>query len=1094
MIMSSNKFARYARLLVAGVALAACAGSAGCAAEAAPTVAQADVGPGIAQVQRSVHFDLADLPGSGSYALEINGRSYALAAHTAESLTAYRGQLRAQGRASSTTPTHFVPTASFSKDGPQIFRVVRTEESGLRVTVRAGIHIPQAGDADMPLLVTEEDTAAALAFQDPSLMTVDKATAARVLDHIKGTSDFKRLAEAIKTFGPATSLDDQAKHHSGWAVSVASKDSKGNPITTTDPTTNQAFQATHWVTAGSPEYYAAGFHDRYIYVDGRRVVAPTPYAMAALVRGQARVAVHDDSALLGKMFTLQTDTTTRPLSVQASLGAEGKIAFAADDTQWKGDRRITVDHVEGRKVTFSVHNGGWRRQAVAVRFRDQNGKLIEKKNLDERPESEAYAYLDDTYTYSTIMGIVDGRFTVLGVPLSAETVEKYELTLPGEASSFEVVIGSAGFKQIDMPAYVSKTGGEPEPQIKTPGEVATGLLDVALPLMALAAGAGPEHLTKMNPLVTALASEGVKVGTSLLMRAIATGATGANMFSADYATELLTEVIADTPAIANALILWSIEVSAERALEAPLEMFAAILEAIEAAGTLVQIGETVGTVALNAPLVYDRVAASETMNVRVTPKDAYFSPYVSSVATYVYYGDSTVPTVKRQVVDMTQNHGNGPKQIDVVLPQQPVGGEVKVKVALESANGWVAGAGEVLVANDPDGSNTLLVPVSVEQNPTPIDAHTRYQHARVLTVKDDGSHAWREQSAPPAEVTPTVCNTGDTSRPWLCGAGSMTFNSDGVLGYSWTGSGVNLRTCDGASNVATSVAQSINLNPNAGDGTPDARLKRSPCGSLAPVYLAFDPNGSPTGGRHVFVQQVTETVNGAPRPVYEVFPLDIGTTGPIAPDQQTILGRFRSPHLDAIVMNPTTGVLLGLDKSQNAVEVLKISGPSTVANAPTSTVIGGAGKSVGRLHDAASVAFLPAGAGFLVLEAGGGGAAGRVQAFTFDGASVPMFGGQPSFALDARDQGVTYTDMKIDPTESYVYVSSYVGEAPTTHDFRLDIYRIKDGALVSRTEGVPLAKMAIDKWRDLYTLNNARIAPSLAEPSVSLWVAPPVEP
>lgn len=1092
--MSPKPFARLAPFLLAAAAVAAGSLAAGCAAEPLRVAAGEDGVVGVNRVARSVHFDLARQPVGGTYALEINGSALPLAAHDATSLAAYEGALSARGLSARVRPTHFVASAPFSTKGPQIYRVVRTEQTGLRVTVLAGIHLPpREGAADAPLTVTAEDTAVALAFQDPSLLTLDTDVASRVIAHIKGTSDFARLVAAIETFGPATSLDEQAKHHSGWAVSVVSNDASGSPLTVQDPKTGSTFQATHWVTAGSPEYYAEGFHDRYVVVDGKRVVAPTPYAMAALVRGQARVALHDDAALLGKMFTLQTDTTTRPLTARGALGAEGALAFALDDTQWKGDRKITIDHAEGRKVTFAVHNGGWRRQAVAVRFRDVDGKLIAKKDIRELPESEAYAYLNDSYAYSTIVGVVDGRFTVLGVPLSAETVEKYEVELPPEASSFEVIIGSAGMKEIDTPAYVRRTGGEPEPTIALPGEVATGLLDVALPLMALAAGAGTEHLTKANPLVRAVAAEGVEIGTSLLLHAIASGQSGASMFNRTYAYELLTDVIAKSPAIATALLEWSIEVSAEKALEAPLEMFAAILEAIEVAGTLVQIGETVGTVALNAPLVYDRVAASETVDVQIAPKAGWFSPYTSKVAAYVTFGHSTVPTVQRQAVDMRENGGNGPRQIHLVLPQQPVGGEVRVKVALESDSGWVAGAGEVELENTPNAANTLVVPVTVEQNPVPIDANTRYRHDRVLTVDAHGKHVWQKQDAPPSDVSPTICDTRDTSRPWLCGASGMTFDAQGALGYAWTASAKDLQTCDGKANVEASVAQSINVNPAFGDGTPDARLKRSACGSLAPVFLAFDPNGRAASG-HVFVQQVTESVKGGTRPVYEVFPVDADQPGPIAPSEQTILGRFRSPHLDAIVMSPEAGVLLGLDKAANAVEVLRIGDPAPVAKAPTSTVIGGAGTSIGRLHDATALAFLPAGAGFLVLEAGRDGAAGRVQAFTFDGASAPLFGGSAAFALDAEGRGpVTYTDMKIDPTESYVYVSSYVGAAPAVADYRLDIYRMTDGALVSRTTGVPATKIAIDTFRDVYTLNPGRIAPSLPEPGVSLWVAPPVE-
>lgn len=1112
--METKKLARFARLVVLGTALCAGIGATGCAADASSPDDQGLLDrKGVAQVRRDVHFDLAAQASGGSYALEIAGRKYPLAAHDATTLASYRAHRVQHGLSATVAPTHYVGAASFSNEAPQLYRVVKIENNGLRSTVLSGLHLPGTGLEDKPLLVTPEETAIALAFQDPGLMTVDTDTAKLVKAHIASAPSFPRLVEAIKTFGPATSMDDQAKYHSGYQVTVVSKDHKGNPITVTSPDPKvKPHLATHWVTAGSAEYYAAGFHDRYIVVNGDRVKAPTPFDMVGAVRAEARLAVRDDTSLMNRMFTLQTDRTTRPLTARGMLGeapasAEGgasarsdqdqNLKVALDDTQWKGDRRIAIESVEGRKVTFSVHNNGWRRQGVAVRFRDVNGEMILRKDIDgEQPESEAFEYINDGLKYSTILGIVDGRFTVLGVPLSAETVEKYTIELPKNASSFEVNIASAGFKSIDTPDFMRKSAvkDEVEPQIRMPGEVSTELLDVALPILALTVGVGAEHLGPKNPLVKAVATVGVQAGVSLLMHAAATGASGVNAFTRDYAYELLTDVLTSTPAVATALLQWSIEVSAEEALEAPLECVAQALETIERVGTAVMIAETIGTMATNAPITYDRIAASETLDIEVTPKDPYFSPYAQRVAAYIYFGSSTVPTVVRQDVDTKANGGNGPKSIPIVLPNQPVGGDVKVKIALESNDGWVAGNGEVTVKNEAGSDNRLVVPVAVEQNPVPIDTTTRYQHDRVLTVNGQGKHEWLQTKSAPAEVGPTVCNTGDTSRPWICGDASMTFNNDGVLGYSWTASSTTLATCDGKTNVAASVAQSINVNPNAGDGTPDARLKKSPCGSLAPVYVAFDPNGAPSGGKHVLVQQVTETLEGVERPVYEVFPMDIGMPGPIAPDQATSLGHFRSQHLDSIVLNPTTGMLLGLDKSQNAIEVLQLADkPMPFATAPSSVVLGGAGTSIGRLHDATALAFLPAGAGLLVLEAGSDNAAGRVQAFTFDGATVPMFGNQSAFALNAADKGVTYTDMKIDPTESYVYVSSYVGTQPTANDYRLDIYKIADGSFVTRTVGVVAAKMAIDKWRDLYTLNYARIAPNLPEPSVSLWIAPPVE-
>ncbi|MBS2015699.1 MAG: hypothetical protein JST00_22615 [Deltaproteobacteria bacterium] len=1071
-------------LAFATIAATGCASDVTAPADVVPVVTP--VHASIQRYSREIHFDLGKSVPNARYELELGGATYPVNAHDASSLSRYHAKatrLLASGRA----PTHYVTGARFSKEAPQSYSVVRISADGTRTLALAGVHIPDDKD---PFTADANDAAAYLAFRDPTMLTIDTGAASKVLAHIKAAPSFGRLVQAIKDYGDPTTLEDQDAHKSGWAVTVLTTTADGAPILAPTEKNQPTRQASHWVTAGSPEYYAKGFHDHYYRNDqGQRVRYTTPYEALRTVLAEARQAMRDDAALADKMWTLQADTTVR---VQAkpnltAAAADPKFTYTVDDPQWKGDRRVEIVSTEGRKVTFAVHNNGWRRQGVLVRFRKVDGTLIPKSALDkeEIPESEAASWANDLYPYSTILNIVDGRFTVLGVPLSSETVEKFTIELPREASSFEVNIASAGFQRSAPPSYVSQIDGkELEPLMILPGQVDTLLLDVALPLIGLTMGAGAEHLTKASPIVKALSGVGLEVAGSLLVHAYASGATGVNAFTRDYAVELIAEVIAKAPAVAAALVEWAAEVSAEKALESTLAFVGLAIEAIEVAGTLAQLGETIGTIATNAPITYDRIQAGERLQIVATPSGGSgFSGLAKQARAYVYYGSSTVPTVTPPVrIDPSM------KDVSFTLEAQPAGGEVRVKVALESDNGWVAGEGEIETANEPGPDAVKTVAVALEQNPTPIDAATKYQHDRILALDGNGKRVWKSGVAAPTTTAPQICNTADTSHPWLCGAGSMTINDKGVLGYSWTGSGTQLATCGGSSNVAASMAQTINVGP----GEAESRLARSSCGSEAPIFLAFDPTGT-LQGKHVMVQQVMEKTDGkTSAPVYEVFPVDLASNGPLDAviSGGKSLGHFRSSHLDEIVQNPATGMVLGLDKSAGVVEVLKLaSSPMPFAEAPEAVPVGGAGNLVGRIHGAQSLAFLPAGAGFMVLESD------RIQAFTFDGATVARFAGQAAFPLKSEGGAkVTYTDMKIDPTESYVYVASYVGEQPTPNDYRLDIYRMSDGSFVSRTEGVVGAKIAIDRWRDLYTLNYANLAGATwPEPSVSEWIAPPME-
>jgi hypothetical protein len=70
----------------------------------------------------------------------------------------------------------------------------------------------------------------------------------------------------------------------------------------------------------------------------------------------------------------------------------------------------------------------------------------------------------------------------------------------------------------------------------------------------------------------------------------------------------------------------------------------------------------------------------------------------------------------------------------------------------------------------------------------------------------------------------------------------------------------------------------------------------------------------------------------------------------------------------------------------------------------------------------------------------------------------------------------------------YIYVLSYQNSGRTADDYRIDIYD-PNGAWLSRTTGVAAARCALDKWRNLFTLNYEALRGRLGlEPSLSEWI------
>ena len=92
---------------------------------------------------------------------------------------------------------------------------------------------------------------------------------------------------------------------------------------------------------------------------------------------------------------------------------------------------------------------------------------------------------------------------------------------------------------------------------------------------------------------------------------------------------------------------------------------------------------------------------------------------------------------------------------------------------------------------------------------------------------------------------------------------------------------------------------------------------------------------------------------------------------------------------------------------------------------------------------------------------------------------------------DPSESNITYLDIGVE-TKSFIYVLSYAGTGSRLSDYHLDLYN-PDGTHLSRTPkdpnapGVNAAKLAIDQWRSVYTLNFEQILGpgGQTEPSIS---------
>jgi hypothetical protein len=205
-------------------------------------------------------------------------------------------------------------------------------------------------------------------------------------------------------------------------------------------------------------------------------------------------------------------------------------------------------------------------------------------------------------------------------------------------------------------------------------------------------------------------------------------------------------------------------------------------------------------------------------------------------------------------------------------------------------------------------------------------------------------------------------------------------------------------------------------------------------------------------------------------------------------DQTTRLswGRF-SQQQHGIAFHPA-GYAVGVNTQYHKLEIVRLAAealPDT--EAPASVLKAGDGTRIGLVNTPTAVGIDLLKGAIYVLETGNL----RVQAFDVHGNPVARFRDETSEVLPLRSENnVTYVDMAVEST-GLIYLLSFVGTGASPSDYRLDIYdpeKMEDD-YVSRTTGVAAGKMAVDIWRNVFTLNYEAITGfDGLEPSLSQWI------
>jgi hypothetical protein len=1038
---------------------------------------------------RTLHFDLsfAEVSDLRLVALASRDHGAELQAHDDESRALFRKHNRALGAVPDDRLTHYLEDIDLPATALQHIWVTGTHvPSGESALIAARIHVPRlalqrlhgallsAGQfvpsaklraygidtvegvsmadllAEADEFTTPWDTAADLVFHDPQIMN---------LNTDKGT----RVHELIQTL-PCTAGDENCKP---FLDTLAFRIAQYWPARMTPGGWATVVQMTD-AQDGTPLFDDNG-EPIYVYELSDETVAAAQSTLRAV-----RESIFNDPRYEGDNWhEIEGMTVRNAKGVSAPRAGQFQlVAEHATGTTVNGVSFVELDVTDQgkRTVQVGVKNRYLRSHSVHVQFANEQGPLpfTPADNLD----SERAAFVDVAFTNDTL----------LGIPLVGDLVETqhFKFDVPPAASKAIVSFGSLG------------VGGEAFCPEALYGSVLTLGFNLGIPVIFLAIGAAIEAKEFVAP-----AAFTFRAGTSplrsavnlflarVLRRVIATG--GPDFARGIYATADSGSAQPFLIGLSNAAlqlllnlvpgIAQGIAIKTGVAAGVSLVPLAWVVKLLSAGAVAAEIAQTIGEVVTNPALFTNTLSLVMTTTVRIEhdPMDFRFPARARKYSVTLTYDEASKLAHKQEGAIEPDRV----KPIDVVFNQVPSGGKVTVDIVLTTDEGYIIGRsvdsdgkeGPVgPIPNTPDMAGTIEVPI--KERLIPLTQQTRYQHDTKLAYQN-GKRDWVSGPAPAA--TRAVLCQGQDDR--LCNLGGITISQlTGMAGYSFQAGGQGNRPfCGESGGGVMYLIENLFLGQGAENG-----LKTIPCGFHHPAGIVYDRLGPGDGsGRNFFLEP---TPDGAS---YFLESIVLDSSTPIQLNNPLAWGRF-TQALESVAVVPT-GYVVGVSRLNHKMEILQL--PKTAVDrdkapeaVPFSVIKGGLGTREGLLN--APVAVAVRDATILVLETGNA----RIQAFDVSANPVKVFKNGTSATVELeKTADVEYLDIAVEGL-GYMYVLSAANGGLSVDDYRLDVFT-PQGNLLSRTIGVAAARMAVDTFRNVYTLNFETLAGApRVEPTLSQWV------
>ena len=473
------------------------------------------------------------------------------------------------------------------------------------------------------------------------------------------------------------------------------------------------------------------------------------------------------------------------------------------------------------------------------------------------------------------------------------------------------------------------------------------------------------------------------------------------------------------------------------------------------------------TVTINADTANDTTFPKAATAFKVTATFDDGKPWTSGwLPTLEYLPQPPLPAATSTTYTFKGVPYGGNVQFEVVFAQLALDGS--------DADSILLGRGATTkLAND----DATVYALTITELEFPVGSTTIYRHQQRTYLDASNAHVWVSEPAPTAPPSTFPCGSAGQ----VCSFNGIAVrqgNIDGatMLAYAWRG-----QNASGGGDIDQTALMNAD-NPSA------AYAVNAIPGSGGGLTLAISRDAA---GRNNYYVDATGT-----HPMIRAVNLDSGGNPTLdGPGSNRAFGMLN--FSSSVLLVHPSGALVSVSGPKQRIEILRPPanpvGDSEARTSHIAQVLGSTGQRVGCFNSVIGATISNDGT-LLVLE---GGSNNRIQAFDlginpvrfFTHAAVPYL--LPLTGLE-RSKGWVHLDVQADYT-GLLFLLSF---NQSTGAYQVTIYDSlsKLQNPLSTTTNIYAARIALDHWRNLYTLNYQPLVqqitgnkPAITEPSVSLW-------